>query len=188
MRIISGNFKGKKIFYPSSIKTRPLKDMVKESIFNLILHSKKINIKIANSNILDLFSGSGSFGLECVSRGAKKVIFVENYFETLKVLKKNINALKSQDNCEIIEKDCFSFLDKKLKFDIKFELIFIDPPYKEKKINILLEKIKDNKILENNGVLIIHRHKKDSVKLTEKFQVFDERDYGISKIFFGNFF
>ena len=188
MRIISGNFKGKKIFFPSSIKTRPLKDMVKESIFNLILHSKKINLKITNSNILDLFSGSGSFGLECISRGAKKVIFVENYFETLKVLKKNIYTLKSQEYCEIIEKDCFSFLDKSLKFDIKFELIFIDPPYKEKKINILLEKIKDNKILKNNGVLIIHRHKKDSVKITEKFQVFDERNYGISKIFFGNFY
>ncbi len=71
---------------------------------------------------------------------------------------------------------------------MKFELIFIDPPYKEKKINILLEKIKDNKILKKNGVLIIHRHKKDSVKITEKFQVFDERNYGISKIFFGNFY
>ena len=188
MRIIGGKYKGKKIFLPKDKETRPLRDMVKESIFNLLRHSNKINLNITNSNILDLFSGSGSFGLECISRGAKKVIFVENYFETLKVLKKNINALKSQDKCEIIEKDCFGFLDKNLKFDIKFELIFIDPPYKEAKINILLEKIKDNKILKNNGVLIIHRHKKDSVKITEKFQVFDERDYGISKIFFGNFY
>jgi len=188
MRIISGNFKGKKIFLPTSVKTRPLKDMVKESIFNLILHSKKIDIKIINSNILDLFSGSGSFGLECVSRGAKKVIFVENYFDTLKILKKNINALKSLDACEIIEKNCFSFLEKNLKLNIKFDLIFLDPPYKEKKINILLEKIKDLKILKNNGIIIIHRHKKDRMKITEKFKVLDERDYGISKIFIGNFY
>ena len=64
------------------------KDLVKESIFNLIQHSKKINIEIKNSMILDLFSGSGSFGIECLSRGAKKVIFLENYSEAIKVLEK----------------------------------------------------------------------------------------------------
>ena len=77
MRIIGGDYKGKKLVLPNDKKTRPLKDLVKESIFNLIHHSKKINLDIHNSLILDLFSGSGSFGLECISRGAKKVTFVE---------------------------------------------------------------------------------------------------------------
>ena len=75
MRIISGKFKGKKLFLPNDKNTRPLKDLVKESIFNLIQHSNKININLIDSDILDLFSGSGSFGLECLSRGAQKVIF-----------------------------------------------------------------------------------------------------------------
>ena len=75
MRIISGIFKGKKLFLPTDKNTRPLKDLVKESIFNLIKHSNKINININNSVILDLFSGSGSFGIECLSREAKKVFF-----------------------------------------------------------------------------------------------------------------
>ena len=75
MRIISGLFKGKKIFLPSDRNTRPLKDLVKESIFNLIHHSHKINVDIKGSSILDLFCGSGSFGIECLSRGAKKVFF-----------------------------------------------------------------------------------------------------------------
>ena len=75
MRIISGNFKGKKLFLPNDKLTRPLKDVVKESIFNLILHSNKFNLFIENSLILDLFSGTGSFGIECISRKAKKVIF-----------------------------------------------------------------------------------------------------------------
>ena len=79
MRVIGGTFKGKKLFLPNDKNTRPLKDLVKESIFNLIHHSKKINIEIKNSMILDLFSGSGSFGIECLSRGAKKVMFLENY-------------------------------------------------------------------------------------------------------------
>ena len=77
MRIIGGKHKGKKLFLPSDKLTRPLKDMVKESIFNLLQHSKKINISLEDSTILDLFSGTGSFGLECASRGAKYVVFFE---------------------------------------------------------------------------------------------------------------
>ena len=87
MRIISGLFKGKKILEPRDIRTRPLKDLTKESIFNIIKHSKKFEIDLKNSNILDLFSGVGSFGIECLSRGVKKVVFVENYSGVLSVLK-----------------------------------------------------------------------------------------------------
>ena len=88
MRIISGNFKGKRFFLPEDNNTRPLRDMVKESIFNLLLHSNKININLKNSVILDLFSGSGSFGIECISRQARKVFFIENYSKALEILKK----------------------------------------------------------------------------------------------------
>ena len=105
MRIISGSFRGKKIFEPKDNKTRPLKDLVKESIFNIINHSKKMNIKISNSNILDLYSGVGSFGIECLSRGAEKVIFVENYHKVLPILKKNLNDLRTINNYEILEFD-----------------------------------------------------------------------------------
>ena len=79
MRIIGGNFKGKKIFEPKDKATRPLKDLTKESIFNIINHSNKFSIDIVKSCVLDLFSGTGSFGLECLSRKAKHVSFVENY-------------------------------------------------------------------------------------------------------------
>ena len=88
MRIISGNFKGKKILLPKDKLTRPLKDLTKESIFNILKHSKLLNVELENSNILDLFSGVGSFGLECLSRGAKKVTFLESYTEVLNILKK----------------------------------------------------------------------------------------------------
>ena len=116
MRIIGGNLKGKKIFLPKDKKTRPLRDLVKESIFNLIEHSKHINLNIDSLNILDLFSGSGSFGIECISRGAKKVVFIEEYFEALKILKKNIIHINLEEKCTIIEKNCFNFfqLQKKI--------------------------------------------------------------------------
>ena len=82
MRIISGKFKGKKINLPKDKTTRPLRDLVKESLFNVIRHSNKININIKNSVILDLFSGSGSFGLEALSRGAKKCLFSQYFNKT----------------------------------------------------------------------------------------------------------
>ena len=78
MRIISGYLKGKKIDQPSNKFTRPLKDLTKESIFNILQHSNLINFSLHKSKILDLFSGVGSFGLECLSRGAENVIFCEN--------------------------------------------------------------------------------------------------------------
>ena len=113
MRIISGSIKGKKILQPKDKLTRPLKDLTKESIFNIIKHSKLLNVNLVNSNILDLFSGVGSFGLECLSRGAASVTFLESYNEVLPVLKKNINNLKFQNQSKIIEKDIFE--EKTLK-------------------------------------------------------------------------
>ena len=186
MRIISGKFKGKKLFLPRDKKTRPLKDMVKESIFNLINHSNKINLNLENSNILDLFAGSGSFGLECLSRGAKKVIFFENYSEALKILNKNIELLKIKQNYEIIYKDCFNYFNSNQNFLNKFDIIFIDPPYKEIRINDLISKIIEKKILKKNGIMIIHRHKNDTVEITLKLKIFENRKYGLSNIFFGN--
>ena len=88
MRIISGNFKGRKILTPNDIKTRPLKDLTKESIFNILKHSNKFNVEIKNSVVLDLFAGVGSFGIECLSNEAKYVTFVENYNGVLPILKK----------------------------------------------------------------------------------------------------
>ena len=85
MRIISGIFKGKKIIEPKDINTRPLKDLTKESIFNIISHSNKFRLELSNVRVLDLFSGTGSFGIECLSRGFKEVVFIENYLGVLPI-------------------------------------------------------------------------------------------------------
>jgi 16S rRNA (guanine966-N2)-methyltransferase len=185
MRIISGNFKGKKILLPKDNLTRPLKDLTKESIFNILKHSKLLNINIENSNILDLVSGVGSFGLECLSRGAASVTFLESYKEVLTILKKNIENLKQQNYSRIIEKDIFAPNTLGI-LDNKFEIIFMDPPYKEKKLIELLNKIIKLKLLKDNGVIIIHRHKKEEVIFPDEFNFILEKNYGISKIIFGN--
>ena len=163
MRIISGKFKGKKLFLPKDKKTRPLKDIAKESIFNLITHSKKINFEFKNSNILDLFSGSGSFGLECFSRECEHVTFVESYKPALDVLEKNIKSLNINKN---------------------YNLIFFDPPFKDNKIQYLLSLVYENKILKKKGFIIFHRHKKVQDIIHKKFEIIESRIYGISNICF----
>ncbi|MDC0215794.1 16S rRNA (guanine(966)-N(2))-methyltransferase RsmD [Candidatus Pelagibacter sp.] len=186
MRIISGYLKGRKIIQPNTKLTRPIKDLVKESIFNILEHSNLININIEKSEVLDLFSGVGSFGLECISRGSKSVIFSENYNETLDILKKNIIKLKCEDQTEIIEKNIFDikyfdYFNKK-----KFNIIFLDPPYKEKKLSNLLSHILAFKLLKKNGIIIIHRHKKENEIFPKTFKVLKVKNYGISKVVFGN--
>jgi|TARA_B100001540_G_scaffold146628_1_gene130109 16S rRNA (guanine966-N2)-methyltransferase len=186
MRIISGNFKGKKILEPKDVYTRPLKDLTKESIFNIINHSNKFRVKIEGSVILDLFSGVGSFGIECLSRKADKVYFVENYKNVLPILKKNLSGLKSINNFEIIEKDIYNE-DIFKNFNQIFDIIFLDPPYKDKNIEKTLVKIKTSNILKNNGVLILHRHKKEKENFSHEIKIIEEKIYGISKIIFLTF-
>ena len=186
MRIIGGKNKGKKIYLPIDKNTRPLRDLVKESIFNLIEHSNKFNNSIENSIVLDLFSGTGSFGLECFSRGAKFITFVENYGSVLNILKKNISNMDAISCSEVIEKNCFELFNERKKISKKFDIIFLDPPYKNKSINLLINLIIDQKILKKNGIILIHRHKKDDIEITSKLNILDSRKYGISKIIIGN--
>jgi len=183
MRIISGDFRGKKINQPKDIKTRPLKDLTKESIFNIISHSNKININLKNSNILDLFSGVGSFGIECLSRGVKYVTFVENYNGVLNILKKNLINLKDIDNYKIIEKDINNntFFSK---ISSSYDIIFLDPPYKDKNLSTILKSIITNKNLSENGIIIIHRHKKEDDLLPDNLNIIEKKIYGLSKITF----
>ena len=183
MRIISGLYKGKKILEPKDKQTRPLKDLTKESIFNIINHSNKFKINVSNAIVLDLFSGVGSFGLECLSRGVNEVIFVENYLGVLPILKKNLTNLKTIDNYSIIEEDIFSenFLSNLKK---SFDIIFLDPPYKIKNISEVLNKIRIFKLLNKNGIIILHRHKDEEENLPINFKIVENKKYGISKIIF----
>ena len=112
MRIISGSLKGKRMQFLKSATTRPLRDFVKESVFNVVKHSNIINMTLEDNNILDLYSGVGSFGIECISNGAKKAFFVENNVTALSVLKKNLKDLKIQDKCTIFETNIMSFFKR----------------------------------------------------------------------------
>ena len=122
MRIISGVLKGKSVNFLKNSITRPLKDSVKENIFNVLQHSKLINADIENADVLDLYSGVGSFGLECISRGAKKVLFVEQDKMALKILKENLFKLSVENKASVINSSVDNIFEnnEKNKFNFFF--------------------------------------------------------------------
>ena len=184
MRIISGQFKGRTIEFLKNLNTRPLKDSVKENIFNIIGHSSEVMVKLKNSNVLDLYSGVGSFGLECISRGADHVTFVENNPKTLKILKRNIIKL-SKKNAVVFESKIENFLQENNKK--KYEIIFFDPPFSDEEFIVHLENLSKNNFLKKNHLIIIHREKKSNDNLKNILKVIKIKQYGRSKIIFGNF-
>ena len=178
MRIISGKFKGKKIDLPKDNLTRPLRDMVKESIFNILRHSNLLSNNIEKATVLDLFSGTGSFGLECISRGANHVIFFEKYENAIKVLIKNINNLNCSSRTKIFKKNIFI---TDFKFLGKFDIIFLDPPFKCRGIGKIISSLINKNILKKNGIIILHKHKNDKENLPENFNIIKQLNTGISK-------
>ncbi len=183
MRIISGNFKNKKLDFPKNFKTRPLKDRVRENIFNILEHSNKIDVRVKNSQVLDLYAGVGSFGLECVSRGAKKIFFVENDKDALMNLKRNIISLKVEQKVDVISLNVINFF-KNVKSYGKFDIIFLDPPYKNNDFLDLFHIIIKKKILSKKHLILTHREINSQNEEIKKFNIIENKIYGRSEIFF----
>ena len=185
MRIISGKLKGKSINFLKNSVTRPLKDSVKENIFNVLSHSNLIDAKIENANILDLYSGVGSFGLECISRGAKKVKFIEQDKQALETLKENLIKLSIINKAEFINDHIENILIKNNKE--KYDIFFFDPPFSDKTFLTNLNLIKIKKIYKNKHIIIIHREKNSKDELNGLINILITKQYGRSKIIFGIF-
>ena len=185
MRVISGKFKGKLIQFIKSEITRPLKDSVKENIFNILTHSKEINIQIENAEVLDLYSGIGSFGIECLSRRAKKVTFIEKDPSAVKILKENLLDLSVENQALIFNIDTNNIYEN-LK-DSKFNILFFDPPFKNNNFIEVLKNLKKNKNFKQKHIVIIHRERNSSEKYEDCLKLISIKKYSRSKIIFGKF-
>ena len=185
MRIISGKLKGKSLNFLKNSTTRPLKDSVKENIFNILKHSNLINLKIDKANILDLYSGIGSFGLECISRGAKKVTFIEQDKNAFAVLKENVLKLSIIKDTKIINDKIENFLNSTLQE--KYDILFFDPPFSDQEFIKSLKNISQKKIYKKDHLVIIHRELNANEEFDEFLDILLFREYGRSKIFFGTF-
>ena len=185
MRIIGGRLKGKSISYIKNSITRPLKDSVKENIFNILQHSNLVKINIVNSNILDLYSGIGSFGIECISRGAQKVTFFEQDTNAINILKKNILKLSIADKTNIYNYHINANFIGGIKE--KFNIFFLDPPFADNDYLKNLILIKKLQIIEKKHIVVIHRERKKFDNLNKIINPIFEKNYGRSKIIFGFF-
>ena len=186
MRIISGFLKGKKIDFLKTTTTRPLRDFIKENIFNIINHSKLINIKLENAKVLDVYSGVGSFGIECISRGAKKTTFIEKDNKAQNILKKNLISLKIEEKSEIFNESTTKFF-KRVQNNDKFEILFFDPPFAEDFFIDELKALKSSTIYRKNHLIVIHREISSHDQIDEIINILLTRNYGRSKVIFGTF-
>ena len=166
MRIISGRFKNKKLYFPKNLNTRPLRDSVRENIFNIIEHSKNEFINLNGAKVLDLFSGTGSFGIECISRGAEKVVFIEKQKSQTDALKSNLERLKVNQSSYVLNANVFSVDFDNLPY--QFDLLFIDPPFRENLIQRSLDFIKSKNILSPKALIYLECEKElNLIEITE---------------------
>ena len=167
MRVISGKYKGKYLEGFDIDGTRPTMDRVKESMF------ASIQNYIKESNVLDLFAGSGSLGIEALSMGATKCTFVDSGKEVYKILCKNI---KDIDGVNLINLDYSKALLQLKNNNVKFDIILLDPPYKMNLINDCIEKIHEYKLLNDNGIIVCE-YEFEEIK-TEYYKLIKEKKYG----------
>jgi len=165
MRIISGEFKSRLINVPDSKLIRPMTDRVRETLFNLL--NNKTDFE--NIKVLDLYSGSGALGLECLSRGASEVHFVEKNFSIYNNLITNINTLGVTDRCKVHKMETLKFVNSVPGGD--FDLILADPPFFKDDIYKVVESVLSNKYLNSEGIMIIERSIQTKQKDIEHFKV-----------------
>lgn len=179
MRIISGKAKGTKLYTLEGLNTRPTLDRVKESIFNIIQN------EIKDAQVLDLFSGSGAIGLEFISRGAERAILCDKSKEAIEIIRKNVQKTHFEEKTEICNMDYETCLEKNK--NKKFDIIYIDPPYKTDYIYKSLKKILDLDLVTEESLIITET---DDEKRIEKelenikVEIVDKRKYGRATIIF----
>ncbi|WP_139904525.1 16S rRNA (guanine(966)-N(2))-methyltransferase RsmD [Clostridium thermarum] len=149
MRIIAGIAKGRKLLPPEGMETtRPTLDRVKEAMFSMIQN------RLEDALVLDVFAGTGSLGLESVSRGAKQCVLVDRSPVTFDRLKKNVENLKFQDQCICLNMDSYEALEYLAKESRVFDIIFIDPPYLKDMIPRAIDVIHQNNMLDKDGIIV----------------------------------
>ena len=185
IKIIGGNFKKTNLEVPLNF-VRPTSAIKREAIFSVLesyAHKNSINI-YKDMAILDLFAGSGSVGLEAISRGMSVGYFVEVNKEVLEILKKNCMKICKKNQFEIINDDVKNIFNDSFNFPIS--LIFIDPPYKKVDIDNILNKLISSKIKNKNTFIVIETDKKNVLKINENLKIIQEKSYGKTKILFLN--
>ncbi len=188
MRVISGKAKGIRLSALSSKRTRPILDRVKESLFNILGDS------LVDNDVLDLFAGTGSLGIEALSRGAKRCLFVDSDIPSIQVIKKNLQDTGFSKKAVVIKKNVFTLLALLKNKNIKIDIILIAPPYKlmnldckdREKIFSFLDDCTSSEILNKKGIIVLQHHRKQMISQEnfKQLKVTDQRYYGNTHLTF----
>lgn len=176
MRVISGKLKGRKIEGYDIEGTRPTMDRVKESIFGMVQNN------VYDAVVLDLFSGSGNYGIECISNGSKIAYFNDYNIKCVKVIKNNLTNMNVSDQGIVTNMDYKKALEYYKSKEIKFDLVFLDPPYKKHIINDILNYLVNNDLLNSNSLVICEFTEKEEY-ISDRLCLFKEKKYGEKYVF-----
>ena len=177
MRVISGSYKGRKLNSSQNLHIRPTTDRVKEFIFNVLQDFPM------NKTVVDIFSGSGSLGIEAISRGAQKAYFVDDFSESLGVLQKNLDNLNiPKYNYQIIKSDAIKFVENNREL---FSLYFLDPPFRYPPLQELLDKLFSNKNVNSECIIVLENEISNPInESSELYDIIKQRKFGRSQINF----
>lgn len=148
MRVITGTARGVQLKTPEGMQTRPTADRVKEALFSII------HFEIPGARVLDLFGGTGQLGIEALSRGANKAVFVDSQEQACRLIKENLNRTKLNTSAQVVRSDYLQYLDRCKE---KFNIILLDPPYAEVFLETALKRITEIDILESDGIIVAER-------------------------------
>ncbi len=179
LRVIAGSARGKKLKAPAGINTRPVTDMIKEAIFNVLGQD------MDDVRFLDLFAGSGSMGIEALSRGAARVVFIDRDSGSVRIIKENLENCGFQtDNYQVYKNDVFKAVDILEKKNEKFDFIYVDPPFTDEEIfDRIMQRLDQAHLLTEEGILLIRtRRKKSLTEGLEHLVKYRMNDYGESTL------
>ena len=172
MRIIAGSARGTPLLAPKGMDTRPTQDKVKESLFNMLQG------QLEDGAALDLFAGSGALGLEAVSRGASRAVLVDQSREAAQCIRRNIEKLRFQDRAELLTCDWKQAVSKLARESRKFDLVFLDPPYRMDDLGPLCDELDGAGLLNPEAVVVWERRTGTKNELSPAFALMKQRTYG----------
>lgn len=171
MRIIAGQFRGRTLATVRDLTIRPTTDRAKQTIFDILSN----RIEFEGIRVLDLFAGSGSLGLEALSRGAQEIVFVEKSRGSIKVLESNISTLKCEQQCTVYPADVFWYLKHTRQ---AFDLVFVDPPYKLEEIGTLPSAIYRSSVVNEGSYVVMEHSKESAIELSESNYEITRKAFG----------
>ena len=181
MRVIGGKFKGLKLIPPNDLSIRPTSDRLKEALFS-ILDSKKYNINIYNSSVIDICSGTGALGIEALSRGAKEVCFIDKDIKSIRIIQKNTSKLNINHEDKIFIKIIKDEVTKALqKIDSIYDIVLIDPPYNTNIINETLQDLKNYNLIKTHSYIFAESSNAEIFDFNG-YELLDTKKYGKSKL------